>query len=265
AYLPVPEEPLALLGLATLDRQYELVQPHDVACRLEALCAETLPHQRERSIALRRAHLVERYAVAHEVRMDVAPASPRVALQGEVRALSLWLAQGIDEGARGIGDLPGGSSRLLDLEEPGSYPAGGGDSLERLGDERFAGLDVFLKLRGQLLLSSARGHRGALANPEAGRRVRRRARHRGSAYAAAGAERGPHGRQHLAGDPSHEAPLEIVRRRRVRDRVQAHVVERCGRRPEHGEQLLDDLGRPAAQAERVGGGIGQEIDDLAAR
>ena len=197
--------------------------------------------------------------------MDVAPPSPRVALQGEERALSLRLAQGIDEGACGVGDLPGGSPRLLDLEEPGSDPAAGGDSLERLGDERFTGLDVFLELRGQLLLPSARGHRGALPNLEAGRRARRRARHRATAYPAAGAERRPHGRQHLAGDPSHEAPLGIVRRRRVRDRVQAHVVERRGRRLEHGEQLRDDLGRPAAQAERVGGGIGQEIDDLAAR
>ena len=81
---------------------------------------------------------------------------------------------------------------------------------------------------------------------------------------SAGAERGAHRRQDLAGDPGHEAALGVVRRRRVRDRVQAHVVEGRRRRLQHGEQLLHDLRRPAAQTERIGGGVGQEIDDLAA-
>src|SRR5262249_23082084 len=72
------------------------------------------------------------------------------------------------------------------------------------------------------------------------------------------AQSGGYGRQHLAGDPSHEAAVGVVRRGGVRDRVQAHVVERGGRRPQHVQQLLHDLGRAAAQAERVGGGVGQE-------
>src|SRR2546426_5416210 len=40
----------------------------------------------------------------------------------------------------------------------------------------------------------------------------------------AGAEGRAHGGQHLAGDTRHEAALRIVRRRRVRDRVQADVI-----------------------------------------
>src|SRR5437879_11566581 len=51
----------------------------------------------------------------------------------------------------------------------------------------------------------------------------------------AGAEGGAHGRQHLARDASHEAALRVVGRRRVRDRVQAYVVEARRGRPEHPE------------------------------
>src|SRR5439155_22745217 len=92
-----PVEPLAVLGLAPRDRQDEVVEPHDVARRPESVRAQALPQQGERPLALRRAHLVEREAVAHEIGMDVAPPPPRVALQREERALPLGLAQGIDE------------------------------------------------------------------------------------------------------------------------------------------------------------------------
>jgi hypothetical protein len=47
--------------------------------------------------------------------------------------------------------------------------------------------------------------------------------------------------------------------------VQDHVVELRRCRAEHLDQLLGDLDRPSAQAERIGGGIRQEVDDTAAR
>src|SRR6266850_530810 len=171
-----PVEPLAVLGLAARDRQDEVVEPHDVARRLESVRAQALPPHGERPLALRRAQLVERDAVAHEKGMDVAPSPPRVALQRKERALSLRLTQRIHERAAGVGDASGGDARLLDREETRGHAATGGDALEGLGDQRFAGLDVFLERRRQLRLTRARGDRRALPDVEAGRRTRHRAR-----------------------------------------------------------------------------------------
>jgi len=127
-----------------------------------------------RITSLRRAHLVERDAVAHEVGMDVAPPPPHVGLQREERALALRLAQGIDERAGGVGDLSSGHARLLDREEPGRHAAAGGDALEGLGEQRFAGLHVLLQLRRQFRLTGARRDECALSHLEAGRRARHR-------------------------------------------------------------------------------------------
>jgi hypothetical protein len=122
----------------------QLVEPHHVARGLEALDAQALAHQGQRPLALGRAHLVERHAVTHQERMDVAPAPPHVALEREQRALPLRLAQGVDERAPCVGNLPGGRARLLELEEPGRDPAARGDAPERLGHERLTGLQIFL-------------------------------------------------------------------------------------------------------------------------
>src|SRR5262249_36033815 len=113
-------------------------------------------------------------AVAHQERMDVAPAPPHIALQRKECALALGLAQRIDERPGRVGDLSRRHAGLLDREESRSRGAAGRDALEGLGEESLAGFDVLLELWRKLGLTGSRGDRRARAHAVTGRRTSHR-------------------------------------------------------------------------------------------
>jgi hypothetical protein len=159
-----PVEPLPVLFPAARHLADEVVEPHDVAHGREAAVAQARGKKGEAALTLGRCERVERHAVAHEVRVDVAPLPPRLVPEREQRPFLLVGAERRDERVRGVGDRLRRHATRRDREQA-AHGRARRDALERHRQRRVRVREIALQAFGQLLRRRARGDdRSRVAN-----------------------------------------------------------------------------------------------------
>src|SRR5207244_6777469 len=134
---------------------------------LASTLAQARRQERQRPFALRRAHLVERESMTHDVGMDVAPPAPHVGLDRKETSRALLGPERRKKFFSGVPDRIGRGAGLTDLKQSRNNRPVDRNPFERLLHGRFAAIAIALQKLVELRGQRARRRGRSLPNLEA--------------------------------------------------------------------------------------------------